>query len=87
MKTIAMKTIHVADDAFNEKVAFNCLLSRKRRVTENGFEYELKDSGYLQTVTPASVDVMSTVALHNVLRWKPRDSYTSKVDEVQSNGS
>ena len=62
----------------NEKVAFNCLLSRKRRVTENGFEYELKDSGYLQTVTPASVAVISTVALHNVLRWKPRDSYTPK---------
>ena len=76
----------------NEGVLFSCCLSRNRCVTDNAFETEINRFRIFTgsaTLVPdkASVAVMGTFALHNLLRLKSRDSYTRKdsSDKIQNN--
>ena len=76
----------------NEEVLFNYRLSRKRCVTENLFGIWINRFRIFTNMSNlvgnrASMVLMTTLVLHNLLIFKPRDSYTSKdyVDEIQSN--
>ena len=76
----------------DDKILFNCRLPRKGRATENMFGIRtnrFKVFANRGTLTQCKVSfiVMATLAFHNLLGLKPRDSYTPKgsVDEIQTN--
>ena len=76
----------------NEEVLFNYRLSRKICVTKNLFGIWINRFRIFTNMSNlvgnrASVVLMATLVLHNLLIFKPRDSYTSEdyVDEIQSN--
>ena len=79
---ILHKTYNTKSLTDNE-VLFNDRLSRKRRVTENIIGTETNRAKiiakrYNLIPDKASVVVLPTLALHNLLRFKPRNSYTPK---------
>ena len=78
----------------DEGIILKNRLSSKRCVNENLFRLlinRFKKFDHMVTLTPdiASVLLMTTIALHNLLSLKSRNNYTlkSSVDPVQTNGS
>lgn len=77
----------------DQEILFNYHFSRERRVTGNvtGIwidRYKIFADRPELTPDKASVVVMTTLKLHNLLRSNLRGSYTPKgsVDEIKSNG-